>query len=508
VSFADKLEEHERRREKASVMGSQRHLAQRKADGVLNVRERIAQLVAPGTFEEFGLFATGFDPAMRDKTPTDAAVCGFGMVDGRLMGINAADFSVLAASSGRIQVKKYNHVRELCVANGHPLINLMECGGGRIPDVMGATGIGAGGESGRYIRPRIVPQAAGVLGMTYGRGAFMCVVSDFAVMRRGAVLAVSSPNVTSSSISEAETPEELGGWQVHSEVTGLVDQVVDSDEEALVAIRRFLSYLPDHANVAPARIAVPAGADEGAARLPELVPDSRRQVYDVRKAIAAIVDPGSFFPLKERYARVAVTGLARIDGRSVAIIASNPLVKGGALDADSCSKITNMIVLADSFNLPIILMADTPGFLIGAEQERRGIAGRIMNFLGALEGATVPKIALVLRKSFGQAYINMGGGKGDETAAWFGSEISFMDPQVAASVVLAGTGDADERRRLEDQVARDTSPYNLASAYMAHAVIDPRDTRAFLKSRLAIHSRSTTAGVGQHHLANWPPMVV
>ncbi|HEX2892114.1 acyl-CoA carboxylase subunit beta [Vineibacter terrae] len=508
MSFDSKLAEFERRRDKALAMGSARHLAARKAQGILNARERVAHLVAPGSFEEFGLFATGLNPAMRERTPTDAAVCGFGSVDGRLMGINSADFSTMAASSGRVQIKKYNHIRDLCIANGHPLINLMECGGGRIPDVMGASGIGAGGESGRYFRPRIVPTAAGVLGATYGRGAFVCVLSDFTVMRRGAVMAVSSPNVTSSSIAEAETPEDLGGWPVHSEVTGLADLVVDSDEEALDAIRRFLSYLPDHHRAAPPRVPVPAGADDAARRLPDLVPDERRKTYDVRRAIEAIVDPGSFFALKERFARAAVTGLARLGGQTVGVIATNPRVKGGALDAEACSKITSFIVLCDSFNVPLILMADTPGFLIGGEAERRGMAGRIMNFLAALEEATVPKLALVLRKSFGQAYINMGGGKGDETAAWFSSEISFMDPQVAVSVVFAGRqdGDGKSQEQLMAEVAADTTPYNLAAPYLAHAVIDPRDTRAYLISRLAIHSRALTGGIGEHRLANWPPM--
>ena len=508
MSFDEKLAEFTKRRDKALAMGSARHLAERKAQGILNARERVAELVEPGSFEEFGLFAVGINPLARDRTPADAAVCGFGRVDGRLMGINAADFSTMAASSGRIQIKKYNHIRDLCIANGHPLVNLMECGGGRIPDVMGASGIGAGGESGRYFRPRIVPTAAAVLGATYGRGAFACVLSDFTVMRRGAVLAVSSPNVTSGSIAEAESPEDLGGAPVHSETTGLVDLVVDTDQDALAAIRRFLSYLPDHNRLAAPRAPVPEGADAAAARLPELVPQERRKTYDVHRAIEAIVDPGSFFGLKERFARAAVTGLARLDGQTVGIVASNPRFKGGALDADACSKITNFIVLCDSFNVPLVFMADTPGFLIGSDAEKRGMAGRIMNFLAAVEEATVPKLALVLRKSFGQAYINMAGGKGDETAAWFSSEISFMDPHVAVSVIFAGREEAKGKSREEMmlEVAGDTSPYNLAAPYMAHAVIDPRDTRAYLISRLAIHSRSLTGGVGEHRLANWPPV--
>lgn len=508
MSFDRNFSEFKKRKEKAEGMGSARHLSERKSRGILNARERIRELVEPDSFEEFGLFATSINPEMRNRTPCDAAVCGFGRVDGRIMGINAADFSTAAASSGRIQIKKYNHIRDLCNRNGHPLINLMECGGGRLPDVMGAAGIGAGGESGYYFRRRVVPTAAGVLGLTYGRGAFVCVMSDFTVMRRDAILAVSSPNVTSGSIGEAESLEELGGAQVHGKITGLVDKIVDSDQEALEAIRKFLSYLPDHNRVAPTRISVPSGADKAAVELPNLVPDERRKIYDIRLAIKAVVDPNSFYELKENFARSAVTGLARLNGQSIGVIATNPRYKGGALDANACSKITNFVVLCDTFNIPLIFLADTPGFLIGMEAERRGMAGKIMNFLAAVEEATVPKLALVLRKSFGQAYINMGGGKADETAAWFSSEISFMDPKIAASVIF--TGNADENGKslenLATELSADTTPYSLAEPYFAHAIIDPRDTRSYLISRLAIHSRSLTNGVGEHRMANWPPV--
>src|SRR3546814_9720229 len=159
---------------------------------------------------------------------------------GLLLGINAADFKAMGASSARVQVKKYNHIRDLCIANGHPLINLMECAGGRIPDIMGAAGQGGGGESGRYCRERVVPTASAALGLTYGRGAFVGINSDFTVMRRGAVMAVSSPLVTSVAIAEGADVEELGGWEMHSATTGLVDLVVDTDEEEQDAVRSML----------------------------------------------------------------------------------------------------------------------------------------------------------------------------------------------------------------------------------------------------------------------------
>ena len=193
-------------------------------------------------------------------------------------------------------------------------------------------------------------------------------------------------------------------------MTGLIDQVVDTDEEALDAIKKFLSYMPAHCNEAPPVLAVPAGSGEAMADIVNLLPPKRTQVYDVRKIIKTIVDRDSYFELKPRFGKVAVTALARINGRSVGIIANNPLFKGGALDADGCDKATSLTVMCDSFNIPIIMFVDTPGFIIGLDAERKRAPGKIVNFMGALSLVTVPKLTIVLRKSYGQAYLNMGGG--------------------------------------------------------------------------------------------------
>jgi hypothetical protein len=282
--------------------------------------------------------------------------------------------------------------------------------------------------------------------------------------------------------------------------------VVDTDEDAIRQIQTYLSYFPDNASMAPPRLEQ-YDEDPLARQLDTLVPESRAKVYDIRTVLRAIADRDSVFPLKERFAKVAVTSLARIRGRSVGFIATNPMFKGGALDPDACDKITNFIVLCDSFNIPIIFLADTPGFLVGAESEKRRLPGKIMNFMAALELSTVPKIALVLRKSYGQAYLNMGGGKSDVTATWFSGEISFMDPAVAVNVVHGiKPGEQPERyHQLVQEVSKGTTAYELAAPFMAQMVIDPNDTRDFLADMLEVLSRRMTNGVGQHRLADWPP---
>ena len=507
MPFEKELEVFQHRSEAARAMGSKKRLAERKAAGILNARERVDALVDAGTFEEAGLFARSIRPEAAEISNGDGVVTGFGQVGGRLVGITAADFTVLGSSSAAVHGKKQAFVRNAASANGHPVINLMECAGGRIPDIMGAAGIGASGEIARYSRRRTTPAISAVMGLTYGGGAFTCINSDLVVMRKGAVLAVSSQMATSVAIGEEMDPQELGGWRHHSEHTGFVHAVVDTDEECIAWVKRALSYLPDHANTVTPRLDVGPDAEAAVAGILDLVPEQRGKTYDMRKVIAAIADPGSVLPVKDRFAKVAVTCLARIRGRAVGIIATNPMFKGGALDPDSCDKIASFIILCDSFNLPVIFLADTPGFLVGLESERKRLAGKIMNFMAALELSTVPKIALILRKSFGQAYLNMGGGKSDTTATWFTGEISFMDPAVAVNIVYAVKREDDPERfeQLAKEVAKDTSAYDLAAPFMAHAVIDPRETRAYLDRQLDIFSRRLTGGVGAHRLADWPP---
>lgn len=506
MAYEKHIDDLRAREAKARAMGSPKRLEERKAAGVLNARERLELLCDAGSFKEVGLLAVSAREADRDRSPADGMVSGFGAIDGRMVGINAADFTTLGASSAYILGKKQFYVRDVCGRNGLPMVQLIECSGGRIPDIMGASGIGMTGEGYHYDKKREVPWLSAVLGMSYGGGTWMTMLSDFRVMRKGAVMAVSSPLVTSVAISEDQDPEELGGWRLHSETTGLIDAVAEDDAEAIALTKRFLGYMPDHSGALPPRVDPPAGSDDAARGMLDLVPEDRGRVYDVRKVIAAIADKDSVFPLKDRYAKSAVTALGRIDGQVVGFVASNPMFKGGALDPDACSKITSFIVLCDSFNIPLIFLADTPGFLVGLEGERQKLAAKIMTFIQALELATVPKFALVLRKSFGQAYLNMAGGRADDTSSWFSGEIGFMDPAVAVNVVFAVRPDEEPTRyrELVARVSQDSSAYDLAEAFIAKSVIDPRESREHFKRLLAIHRRAPSGGIGEHRMAAWP----
>jgi len=506
LAFEDQIAELRRRRATARAMGSAKRLAAWAEAGILNARQRIDYLADTGSFTEWGLLAVSERAEDRHRTPGDGVIDGYAQMDGRGVVIHAAEFSAMGASSANIASKKRQHSIENANKNGIPFITLNECSGARMPDIMGAQGIHAAAEKGALRRHRRIPWAAAVLGQSFGGGTWLSVMSDFVVMRKGAIMAVSSTNVTSVAIAEDEDPEDLGGWRMQTEVTGQADMAVDSDEEALDAIRRFLSYLPSNSGEAPPRLAVPAGSGADSEKLLDLVPESRAKVYDVRKVIRLIVDKDSYFPSKDRFSKVVTTCLARIDGRSVGIIATNPMFKGGAMDGDACDKIISFLVLCDSFNIPMIHLVDTPGFLVGVVGERQKLPGKIMNYIQAMAMTSVPLLTVIMRKSYGQAHLNVGAVHADEMCSWYSSDISFVDPKISVSVVhkLKREDDPERYAELEKTFERGTSPYDLAEPFMIQDVIDPRETRAWLSNMLALHDRRMEAGVGQHLMATWP----
>lgn len=506
MPFEDLLKELAERRQRALAMGGPAKLAQRKAEGVLNARERLDRLFDAGTFIETGMLAVSNRPEDRLTTPADGKVGGFGRINGREAAALANDFTVKGASSANINIKKLKHLKLAAKKRGIPVVFLGESTGARMPDVMGASSIGSKDDPTEYQRMREVPWAAAVLGHCYGSSAWYGSMSDFCVMRKGAIMAVSSPRLISMATGREVDPEELGGWRVHSEVSGLVDQVVDTDEEAIDAIKQFLSYLPSHHKEAPPVHPVPPGSNEAIKDVMKLVPEASNQVYDMRKVIASIVDKGSMFEMKARFGKTLVTALARLDGRTIGVIANNPLFKGGAIDADACQKVQSFMVLCDSFNIPIVMLVDQPGFLIGVEGEQKGVTGKVMNWLNAMTLCTVPKISIILRKSYGLAVSNMGaGGNADEVCCWVTAEVSFMKPEFGAKVVFGAS--PDEPEKFKEAVAKmnkGSTPYDMAAIYTAQNVIDPRDTREYLKRMLEIHRLRLTGGVGEHLMRTWP----
>jgi acetyl-CoA carboxylase carboxyltransferase component len=435
MAFEALLEEYEARRAKALAGGGEEKYAKRKAAGAWTARERIAYLVDQDSFIESGLFgSSGVYPEQADETQTDGKLAGYGRINGRDAAIVVNDFTVKGASTSYTNSRKIAHMKRTATERGMPLVVIGESTGARLPDAMGSRGMGLllGNDNTQFRRTRETPMCAAAFGPSFGSSTWLMCQADFAVMQKGATMAVSSPRLVSMALGEKIDAEALGGWRLHAEITGLVDQVVDKEEEVFDAVKTFLSYLPSHHNEAPPEATVPAGSGAEMDKVFSILPESRTQVYDMRRVVKCVVDKDTTFEIKPRFGKSALTALARLGGKTVGIVANNPLHRGGALDADACRKIVDFLVLCDSFNVPIVLLVDTPGFQIGTEAEKAGAPGRIMNFMNAMTLLTVPRLSVIIRKSYGRAYVCMGGGRhSDDIAAWPTAEVSFMSPELA-----------------------------------------------------------------------------
>jgi len=339
----------------------------------------------------------------------------------------------------------------------------------------------------------------------------MACLSDFVVQVKGSAMGVSGPRVLELAISERLTDEELGGWKVHAEITGNSDRVAENEEECFTIIREFISYMPSHCDERPPVNPVPKDSGSGMDRILELLPEKRNRVYDMNKILQRIVDGGTLFPLKPLFGKSVITCLARIGGEVVGIVANQPFANAGAMDTNGIDKVISFLVLCDSFNIPLLFFHDTPGFLVGRAAERNRVGARVMNFMNALGQITVPKISIIVRKSYGMAFWNMAGSgcATDFLVAWPTAEMSFVAPEIAANVVFAGKlQDSPEliaqKEQFVEQMIKDSAPYPAAGMHYIHDVIDPRDTRNYIIRALQICQDRRTGGVSQHRLANWP----
>jgi acetyl-CoA carboxylase carboxyltransferase component len=348
------------------------------------------------------------------------------------------------------------------------------------------------------------------MGECYGKPTWIACLSDFIVQVKGSAMGVSGPRVLELAISEKVTDEELGGWKVHSEITGMADRVAEDEADCFRIIRQYLSYMPSHRDELAPRREVPPGSGEEMERILSFLPEARNRAYDMHRILRCIVDRESLFPLKPLFGKAVITALARIGGRAVGLVASQPLHTAGAMDADGLDKMISFLCLCDTFNLPLLFFHDTPGFLVGREAERRRAPARIINAMNALAQVTVPKISVIVRKSYGQAFWNMGGTgcATDFLVAWPTAEMSFVDPEVAANVVFAGKAEASEElrkkwRELVQEMVKDASPYGAAGVHYLHDVIEPAATRDYILRALEI-CQDHRGGLSEHRLANWP----
>jgi acetyl-CoA carboxylase carboxyltransferase component len=472
--------------------GHPRYRDKLRAAGKLFVRDRLALLLDPGTpFQEDWLLARSADP----DTPADGVVTGVGTVLGRPVCVMANDYTVKAGSWGEKTVQKIVRIQEKAARLGVPLVYLVDAAGARISEQVRIF-------PGRYHAGRIfynevrlsgvVPQVCVLFGPSPAGSAYLPALTDVVIMVEGqASMYVGSPRMVEMAIGEKVDHEALGGARMHCEVSGCGDVLVGSDQEAIAMARRYLGFMPPSRREAPPR-ASPAEPVPGRP-LDEIVPYDQRKWFDVQELIARLVDAGSWLELKALFAREVVTGLARLAGRPVGIVANQPKVKGGVLFVDSSDKAARFIWLCNAYGLPIVYLADVSGFMVGSKVERAGIIRHGAKMIFATAQATVPKICVVVRKCYGAGLYAMCGQafEPDAVLALPQAQIAIMGPEPAVNAVhynriMELEGEAREAfvrdRRAEYQ--RDIDIDRLASEMLVDAVVPPADLRAELITRL------------------------
>ena len=481
-------------REKA-LAGGTRYLAKLREQNKLPVRERLDLLLDPGSLVEDGLFAN----VLAEELPADGVVTGLGTIDGRRVAVMANDPTVKAGSWGARTVEKIIRIQETAMRLNVPLFYLVDSAGARITDQIDM--FPGRRHAGRIFNNEVrlsgqVPQICLLFGPSAAGGAYIPAFCDVVVMVEGnASMYLGSPRMVEVVVGEKVSLEELGGARMHCTVSGCGDFLVADDREAIEVARAYFSYLPSNWTERPPRAeTAPAPA---ARSLGELIPAEPQRGYDMRKVITALVDEGSWFEVKKLFAKELLTGFARLDGRVVGILANQPLQKGGVLFVDSADKAARFIWICDAFNLPLLFLADVPGFMIGTDVERQGIIRHGAKMISAVAEATVPKISVIVRKAYGAGLYAMAGPAYDPdcTIALPSAQIAVMGPAPAVNAVFYNKlaelpeEQRDQRRKeLEAEYLDDVDLYKLAANLVVDAVIEPDDLREELIRRFAMYA--------------------
>jgi acetyl-CoA carboxylase carboxyltransferase component len=480
--------------EQARLGGPERHRARALEQGKLPVRERVARLLDHGSFAEDGVLAN----AEQDGLGADGVVTGLGRVAGRPVAVMANDPTVKAGSWGPKTVEKIVRIQERALSLRVPMVYLVDSAGARITDQVQMFPGRRGAGRIFYTEVRmsgVVPQVCVLFGPSAAGGAYIPAFCDLVIMRDGnSSMYLGSPRMAEMVIGEKVTLEEMGGARMHTSVSGCGHQLVKTDEEGVDLAKAYLSYFPSHWEEAPPP--APPAAPASDASIRELIPADENKPFDMKALIDCVVDAGSFLEIHPRWAKEVVVGLARLEGRALGIVANQPRQKGGVLFVDSADKAARFIQTCNAFGLPLLFLADVPGFMIGTHVERQGIIRHGAKMISAVSEATVPKLSVIVRKAYGAGLYAMAGPAFDPDAclALPSASIAVMGPQAAVNAVfynqLQAIEDPEERARRTDELRReyaeDVDLLHLASELVVDAVVEPEDLRAELARRFAL----------------------
>jgi len=493
---------HERR-SKIKLGGGEEKIEGQHAKGKLTARERIDLLVDRGTFVEIGMHGRPhFSQRSMEgrEAPADGVITGWGEVDGRRCAVVAYDFTVMAGSMGMTGEIKAARMREMALQKRMPFIWLLDSAGARIQEAVGSLFAGSGHLfREEVVMSGVVPLVAGMLGPCAAGTAYIPGLADFVPMVSGqGSMALAGPHLVKAVTGEDVTQEELGGARIHCRKSGVGDLEVADDRECIEKIKQYLSYFPSNCELAPPVRPVSDPVDRMEDALLDVLPDSNRKPYDMYDVIGLIVDDGSWFDLKPKWARTIITCFARMGGRPVGIVASQPRHLGGILDNDSADKAARFVTLCDAFGIPLVFLVDVPGFMVGTKVEAAGIIRHGAKLLHAVAAATVPKVTVVLRKAYGAGYYVMNGRayEPDLIVAWPSAEISVMGAEGAVEIVFrkqveAAEDPAAEKAKLIDAYRGLIDVYVAAGNGMIDDVIDPRETRPTIIRALAVAEGKT-----------------
>jgi acetyl-CoA carboxylase carboxyltransferase component len=484
-------------RARAMLGGGTSRIDQQHARGKLTARERLALLVDEGSFQEFGALAThnivefGLD---QQRFPGDGIVTGFGKINGRRVAVFAQDFTVLGGSFSEVQSQKICRIQDLALESGIPLVGLNDSGGARIQE--GVRSLAAYGEvfMRNVLASGVIPQISVILGPCAGGAVYSPALTDFVIMAAGSYMFLTGPDVIKSITGEDVTAQTLGGAEVHTSRSGVAHLDTADEGSAIEMVKRLLGYLPQNNNEDPPQIQPYDPRDRMDESLNTLIPRRENEPYDMRDVIKPVFDRESFLEIHPNFAPNAVVGFARLDGYSVGVVANQPAYMSGALNIDASDKIARFIRTCDAYNIPLVTLVDTPGFLPGTDQEYGGVIRHGAKIIYAYCESTIPKISVVTRKAMGGAYVAMSSKqmRNDLAFAWPTAQIAVMGAEPAVRVLYR-----DEVKSAADPAARERelvayyrekffNPYRAADVGQIDEVIEPRETRPRLIRALEI----------------------
>ncbi|SEH51922.1 acyl-CoA carboxylase subunit beta [Magnetospirillum fulvum] len=481
----DIVRQLEEKRNRARLGGGTKRIASQHAKGKLTARERIELLLDPDSFEEWDMFVEHrcHDFGMAEQSiPGDGVVTGYGTVNGRLVFVFSQDFTVFGGSLSEAHAEKICKIMDKAVQVGAPVIGLNDSGGARIQEGVASLAGYAEVFQRNVLASGVVPQISLIMGPCAGGAVYSPAMTDFIFMvKDSSYMFVTGPDVVKTVTHETVTAEELGGAITHSSKSGVADLAFENDVVALLQLRRFIDFLPASNREKPPHRPTADIPERIERSLDTLIPDNANKPYDMKELILKVVDEADFFEIQPDYAGNIIVGFARMEGRTIGIVANQPMVLAGCLDIASSIKAARFVRFCDAFNIPIVTFVDVPGFLPGTAQEYGGIIKHGAKLLYAYAECTVPKITVITRKAYGGAYDVMSSKhlRGDVNFAWPSAEIAVMGPKGAVEIIFRGDiGDADKiATRTEEYRQKFANPFIAGHRGFIDDVIMPRTTR-------------------------------